>query len=519
MTVKATYLNNKLLWTNPELLPPSYVIDEVATTVAKVNTHNFTNMIRFIAVTDSHHAINENFSNTEVIFQANKHAGQAVDLIRDSINVDFVANLGDCTWRAVSEDVYNSLDEVKADISSFNSLISDGFSGVANIRVVGNHDQSLTPRTGGTRLFNTGAYPFFGAYNPQEHTVQYGGWGYYDIIAKKVRCIYLNTSDTDDSTAAGTFIGVSQSQKNWLAQTLIDTNSKSDANDWKILIFSHVPLDLIVTIANDILIPYVNGTSYNTYSFNNNVVPILGNVHGHVHCFNIGYMGDKIRRMAIPNSNFVDNNHYKNVSGYEAWVDSVTYAKTANTGKDTSLSVVTINLDNNMCYIDNYGAGIDREFSCDYYSPVVNQIPLSKEADGTTIYNNGLGYKDGYRLNSSGAETAYANGQITGFIPYTYGDSIGFDKFTGGLTATYCGIYFYDSNHTYKGGYRAKTMISDGVYTGGNILNITPTSPIHDAGTGGDRDITSSAYIRIVIDSQSGTLPLSNCVCTINQSL
>ena len=33
-----------------------------------------------------------------------------------------------------------------------------------------------------------------------------------------------------------------------------------------------------------------------------------------------------------------------------------------------------------------------------------NWVPYSTEADGITIYNDGLGYKEGYRLSSSGAE-------------------------------------------------------------------------------------------------------------------
>ena len=35
-----------------------------------------------------------------------------------------------------------------------------------------------------------------------------------------------------------------------------------------------------------------------------------------------------------------------------------------------------------------------------------NLVPLSTEADGVTIYNGGLGYKNGYRIRSGGAEGA-----------------------------------------------------------------------------------------------------------------
>ena len=47
----------------------------------------------------------------------------------------------------------------------------------------------------------------------------------------------------------------------------------------------------------------------------------------------------------------------------------------------------------------------------------INQLPISTENDGVTIYNNGLGYKSGYRIRSGGAEAAQGNGVCSGFIP------------------------------------------------------------------------------------------------------
>lgn len=52
-----------------------------------------------------------------------------------------------------------------------------------------------------------------------------------------------------------------------------------------------------------------------------------------------------------------------------------------------------------------------------------NQVPLSINADGT-IYNGGLGYKDGYRVRSNGEETAVDFVTITGFIPVNGGDVV-----------------------------------------------------------------------------------------------
>lgn len=53
-----------------------------------------------------------------------------------------------------------------------------------------------------------------------------------------------------------------------------------------------------------------------------------------------------------------------------------------------------------------------------------NLVPLSTEADGKTIYNGGLGYKDGYRVRSGGAEGATDTGSCTGFIPCKVGDTL-----------------------------------------------------------------------------------------------
>lgn len=53
-----------------------------------------------------------------------------------------------------------------------------------------------------------------------------------------------------------------------------------------------------------------------------------------------------------------------------------------------------------------------------------NWVRYSTEADGVTIYNGGLGYKDGYRVRSGGAETSDVNAACTGYIPVNGGDVV-----------------------------------------------------------------------------------------------
>ena len=74
-----------------------------------------------------------------------------------------------------------------------------------------------------------------------------------------------------------------------------------------------------------------------------------------------------------------------------------------------------------------------------------NLVPLSTEADGITIYNGGLGYKDGYRIRSGGAETEQYWTTITGYIPYVKGDKLYiYPPFVGENTANT--INFYDGS-------------------------------------------------------------------------
>lgn len=72
-----------------------------------------------------------------------------------------------------------------------------------------------------------------------------------------------------------------------------------------------------------------------------------------------------------------------------------------------------------------------------------NQVTISTDADGN-VYN-GTGYKDGYRINSSGAEVALSGFATTGFIPFTKGQTIRI----GGEGITYaeygCLLMFYDT--------------------------------------------------------------------------
>lgn len=81
-----------------------------------------------------------------------------------------------------------------------------------------------------------------------------------------------------------------------------------------------------------------------------------------------------------------------------------------------------------------------------------NLVPLSVDAGGNIF--NGTGYKEGYRLNSSGGETEFSGAVCSGFIPYTVGDIIrafGTKESNAGNSAFY--IVFYDSAFAKLGAY------------------------------------------------------------------
>ena len=75
-----------------------------------------------------------------------------------------------------------------------------------------------------------------------------------------------------------------------------------------------------------------------------------------------------------------------------------------------------------------------------------NQVPISTDADGNVF--NGIGYIDGYRINSSGATVALSGFTTTGFIPFTKGQTIRI----GGDGITYdsygCMLMCYDTSKT-----------------------------------------------------------------------
>lgn len=80
-----------------------------------------------------------------------------------------------------------------------------------------------------------------------------------------------------------------------------------------------------------------------------------------------------------------------------------------------------------------------------------NWVPYSTESDGKTIYNGGLGYKNGYRIRSGGAEGSHAGATCTGYIPIKAGDVIRMSGYDALVTNNGNAINVFDKNYTNLG--------------------------------------------------------------------
>ena len=80
-----------------------------------------------------------------------------------------------------------------------------------------------------------------------------------------------------------------------------------------------------------------------------------------------------------------------------------------------------------------------------------NWVKYSTEADGVTIYNGGMGYKDGYRVRSGGAEGTNAAASCTGYIPIKAGNIVRLSGYDVEMADTSNAINVFDSAFTNLG--------------------------------------------------------------------
>lgn len=393
---------------------PRYVRTEAERVAVLVQSRQNANTVSFMLGSDIHARIGLEGTSDQML-ETTRHAAQAMKVIADRVHLDFAGLLGDYLW-----DEGETPEQAMEMYRIIHEYFSPAFRGLPQFWCKGNHDglddDSHVDQLSADEVFsaiglhNTGA-----AYNS---TDRIQGYCHRDFADYKLRIVCMNTSK-DYNTAVDT------PQNNWL-KTVLNVE-----DGWKVIILSHIPLDWWGTAA----------TVYQTVAgFSGN---ILCNIHGHVHNYVSGLLGDStIPRIAIPNIDFYRPNDYNGIAGKEQYVEEQTYRKTAGCAEDTAFCVLTLDLAQNKLYADCYGAGYDRvvdlntgksdentgddtgdEGETDGYT---NQIPRSTSTFGGTEIYNGTGYKTGCRINSSFEEQSVVNDGMccTGFIAVTAGDTV-----------------------------------------------------------------------------------------------
>jgi predicted phosphodiesterase len=452
----------------PSLTAPDYVLAAADAVAENVNSHISGSNILFAVMSDAHLGV---YTDTENA--AGKQAGQALERINDRISLDFVVHAGDYTTGA-----YNTTasDAIKDDLD-YQLLIGSKFKN-KNVWCIGNHDDAPYQSTA-NRLTKQQIYATISRKNlaSNGYVTSDNTYGYMDFEALHLRAIYLDTQDRygwgSNKVGAGgdcpyrDVENISAEQLSYLVNTMLNFNDKPDSSLWSILVFSHAALNTSGTYTSPdgvvhpcntsnaaaILSAYSrkksgsinqNGTTVN-YDFTAiNPAEVIACIHGHEHRYSNETVGTGILSIGCPNI----MNGRERVSS-----DGKTYSKTPGTANGTSFCVFAVNRDAKTIYAGHYGAGFDREFTYTIPGPstpsYTNQIPIATDLNGE-VYN-GVGYKNGVKLNSSGNVTEYDGFTTTGFIPAVHNDIVRMKDVVfrkGQATSSNQRICFYDSSKT-----------------------------------------------------------------------
>ena len=450
---------------------PDYVLTAADALAKKVVNHIGSDNIVFATMTDAHLGYYTDTGNA-----AGKQAGQALKRLNERCALDFVAHLGDYTTGAYNTTVESAM----RDMADYQLLIGSKFPG-RQAWCVGNHDDAPYQATA-NRMSQTQVYAAISRKNLASNGYVPGNtaYGYMDFPALRLRLIYLDTHDRRSWGSAQVGAGenctfrdvenISAAQLRYLAEQALDFSGVADPSKWSILVFSHAALNSAGTYTDPdgtshscntsnaaaILKAYATkksgsithgGVAVN-YNFTA-VTPagIIGCIHGHEHRYANETVGGAFLSICCPNV----MNGRERVSA-----DGNTYTKTAGTANGTSFCVFSINRAAKKIYVDHYGPGIDREFDYTVIDPsapsYTNLLPSAIDTDGS-IYN-GVGWKEGYRINGSGEPEEISGSYLTGFIPVKFGDVVHLKNVkwqygnATGLSSANQRVSFYDANKT-----------------------------------------------------------------------
>lgn len=415
----------------------SYVISEANRVADNVRDVQNGKTVTTIGISDTHYR-----SDDETVMNAIKDMSNGVSEIRRQIFTDFDVCYGDIGYVYTG---YTGFIQNKQSMIEETKLVSDCFSSERQIRLAGNHDVNAIQSP--YYFTEDNVYGFSGIYNTilnKPETNRNRSYGYMDDEYRKLRFICLNTSDFADQPGGKPNQGdsgnlnyfMSADQIAWFVDKL-DMTGKSDAEDWQIILMSHMSLDqhtLINDGYSELLYAYENGGSGTlkgvSYDFaGKNTAKLALYIHGHTHSYIVdnhhhksgsAYPRIKLPRICVPNA----------LPGREVGADDAdsngivwgngdaAYVKTAGTAESTSFVVNTIDSDAKVIYSHHYGAGIDRIL---HYDPITvssthtitgNKLtPASWTSMDTTIATV-----------SNGVVTAVASGNVLVYLKDSNGN-------------------------------------------------------------------------------------------------
>ena len=521
---------------------PDYITPEVVEMVGKVNAVRGKDSIVFVAMADSHYIAEHSKQQTATETNASAlQANQAAKVLSYLVRPDFFAHLGDvgCGHGSTTPEM------LKTQIEDFISMFREAKSDLPVFICIGNHDTGIyyhDAQTDGNIHTLSGEYLYktFTAHSESEDTVmggeENGGYCYRDFADKKLRVFMLNTSEKlvgsqIDSTTYG-------AQRVWLANALLDLNTKDDAVEWGFIILCHYPADYGGTKElSNLLKAYVGGESHtisdpsgdgtsHTVNFSGkNGAKMIAQFHGHVHNFKADklYSGGAqydAHRLCIPNAQYNRENYYGTVGGVN-FAEEVSYPKTANSANGTSFVVNVINPSEQKIYSFCYGAGYDRVvgFGAAVYYAITSQLYNvttsndQKSIEASKAYTATLTPDDGYHFKEvavtmGGVDitaTAYQDGvvtiaEVTGNVVITAKAQMT-PNFTNlvPLSVNADGTDYFVDGDGYDNGVYINSSGAEGVLKGSTVTGFIPVTAgakvIRVAGEGLSIDPT---YTRVV---------------------
>lgn len=374
----------------------SYVKAEALAVANRIDASNGT--FKMVFVTDLH-----NMDDVPRLEHANQ-AIQALCRVNDIDCVvfggDYIRNWTEITKEEAIEDIRQCRDKLKNQI-------------VPTIWCRGNHD---TNGYVGERLTKEEAYNLIANKNVDNGAVinaadPHGNYGYVDFADKKVRVIFVNTSDNDfivekevdnpetDASALISSHNITVTQLQWIADVALSFTESG----WNVIFVSHAPLywstgsspawfnnhtttdgSGVVWTCNlsnmsNLIKAYINKTSFSTtlngatasknFSSLSHYATIASGISGHQHAFLVN-TDELVNYISVGNA----------CEGGKASADGNSYPKVDNTADDTTFDIIDFDFANQEAYCWNYGAGYDRVVPFRYSAPNVAVTGVSLSA-------------------------------------------------------------------------------------------------------------------------------------------